>query len=173
MSLQQYLRAQHLTADAEPVDLTAAVDNLLMAFDGQTSLSAPDTPALVLTWREPLLLALRPLVENALHYGTSVRVVITADEDMPTAWYITITDDGPGIPETYFDAILDPFFRLNDERARDTDGFGLGIPTAHQLLQRFGGNLSFSNAGPEGGLVARVTVPLASTIQKRISEITV
>lgn len=160
MSLQNYLRAQHMTADPEPIDLTAMLRGLLAEFDGETHLTAPDTVPVV-TWHEPLRLALRPLIENALHYGTRARISITRAATIPeknAAWIITIADDGPGIPESYFSAILDPFFRLEEERARDTDGFGLGIPTAHRLLQRFGGNLHFAN-GANGGLIVRVTVP--------------
>ena len=109
----------------------------------------------VTTWREPLLLALQPLVENALHYGNRADLrIASAGED----WVIEIADDGPGIPEDCFEKILDPFFRLDSARARDTAGFGLGIPTAHRLLERFGGKLEFRNGTP-GGLIARVTVP--------------
>ncbi|MET0137830.1 MAG: HAMP domain-containing sensor histidine kinase, partial [Sphingobium sp.] len=158
MSLQNYLRAQHLTARPEPVDLTAALGDLLDGLDGDTSLAAPSV-AMVTTWREPILLALRPLIDNALHYGHRARVAILHEKDGP--WRITIADDGPGIPERYFAAILDPFFRLQEERARDTDGFGLGIPTAHLLLDRFGGRLDFANASEDGGLIVTVTVPQA------------
>ncbi|MCE7798246.1 ATP-binding protein [Sphingobium sufflavum] len=161
LSLQNYLRAQHLTARPEEVDLTAAVRGLLAEFEGETHLTAPGA-AIARTWREPLMLALRALVDNALHYGTRARVAIErAPAGVEADWQVVIADDGPGIAEAFFGTILDPFVRLDEERARDTDGFGLGIPTAHRLLQRFGGALSFANAGPEGGLVVRVTVPRA------------
>lgn len=162
MSLQQYLRAQHLTAEPENLDLTAAVRGMLDGLNRDVRLSAPEV-VIIRTWREPLLLALKPLVENALHHGTHVDVIIAPQQD--GAWSVTITDDGPGIPDVYFDRLLDPFFRLDAERARDTDGFGLGIPTAHRLLQRFGGALSFANA-PDGGLVVRVVVPTSGEIER-------
>ncbi|MFT3965947.1 MAG: ATP-binding protein [Sphingobium sp.] len=154
MSLQQFLRAQHLSADPEPVDLTPAIRDLLADFDGSHDLIAPQS-AVVTTWREPLLLALRPLLDNAFRHGDHVRVTVASDG---YDWTVTITDDGPGIPDQYLSAILDPFFRLDEARTRDTAGFGLGIPTANHLLGRFGGKLHFSNAAT-GGLVVRVTVP--------------
>lgn len=154
MSLQNFLRAQHLTAEAEPVELVSAVRDLLASFDGDTELIAPPA-ATVTTFREPLLMALRPLVENGLHHGTHVRITIASAGD---DWRIIVADDGPGISEEYFDRMLDPFFRLDEARARDTAGFGLGIPTAHRLLHRFGGLLRFANAR-DGGLVVEVMVP--------------
>jgi len=156
-SLQSFLRAQHLPSDAEPMDLVPAVRDLLARYpDSATTLRAPPA-APVMTYREPLLLALQPLVENALQYGSRADVSISATA---TGWCIAITDDGPGIPSDHFERILDPFYRLDSARARNTPGFGLGIPTAHQLLTRFDGKLSFANA-PGGGLIAYVDVPIA------------
>lgn len=160
MSLQRFLRAQHLDSAPEDLDLVAETRSLLSAWPGRVTLDAPDR-ADAFTYRDPLLLALQPLVENALQYGDRARVKI-ADE--AEAWVIEIADDGPGIPEDCLDRILDPFFRVDSARARDTAGFGLGIPTAHRLLQRFGGNLRIANA-VGGGLVARVTVPRPSPDQ--------
>lgn len=158
MSLQQYLRAQHLAAAPEPVDLGLAVADMLAGvFPGQARLDvAPG--ATVTTYREPLLLALRALVENAIHYGGFADV--RAMPDAQARWTITVEDTGPGIPEDQFERILAPFYRIDEARARDTAGFGLGIPTAHRLLQRFGGGLAFGRAA-SGGLSVQVMVPLA------------
>jgi len=153
-SLQRFLRAQHIEATPEPVDLVAAIRTLIAPYGDRIALDAPDQAEMI-TYREPLLLALDPLVENALQYGEQARIALIADG---SGWQVEIADDGPGIPEDCFDRILDPFFRLDAARARNTGGFGLGIPTAHRLLQRFGGKLTFRNA-EAGGLVIRVTVP--------------
>jgi two-component system osmolarity sensor histidine kinase EnvZ len=158
MSLQQYLRAQHLPSTPETVDLGAAISDLLGGmFAGQAQLEvSPD--ATVQTFREPLLLVLKALVENAIHYGGFAEVKVMPDTD--GRWLIIVEDKGPGIPEDQFERILAPFYRIDDARARDTAGFGLGIPTAHRLLQRFGGALAFGRA-ESGGLSVRVTVPVA------------
>ncbi len=159
MSLQQYLRAQHLAAVPEMVDLEAALADLLEGvFPGQTSLEV-EPGAVVCTYREPLLLAVRALVENAVHHGGLAQV--RAAPEVEGCWTIIIEDSGPGIPEDQFERILAPFYRLDEARSRDTAGFGLGIPTAHRLLQRFGGGLSFGRAA-SGGLSVTVTVPIAS-----------
>ncbi|MDP3551963.1 MAG: HAMP domain-containing sensor histidine kinase [Novosphingobium sp.] len=157
MSLQQYLRAQHIAAEPEAVDLGQAVADLLGGqFPGQAKLeAAPD--ATVQTFREPLVLALKALVENAIHYGGFADVQILPEAD--GRWIIAVEDTGPGIPEDQFERILAPFYRIDEARARDTAGFGLGIPTAHRLLQRFGGGLAFARAAG-GGLRVAVTVPI-------------
>ncbi|KMS59791.1 histidine kinase [Novosphingobium barchaimii LL02] len=153
-SLQRFLRAQHLDAEPETVELGQLVRGVLFPYRGRARFAVEGT-ASVRTFREPLSLALEALIENAIQFGGEARITIRRVEGH---WCIEIADSGPGIPSCYFDAILDPFFRLDAARARDTKGFGLGIPTAHRLMMRFDGKLTFASS-PEGGLIARIRVP--------------
>lgn len=155
-SLQQFLRAQHLRADPEVVDLGELLRGLIAPLDCRIALTCP-TAAQVHSYREPLLLALRPLLENACRYGQTADVSVKRDG---ADWFIEIADDGPGIPAQHFADVLTPFFRLDAARGRTTKGFGLGIPTAHRLLTRFGGKLTFGN-GISDGLHVCVQVPAA------------
>lgn len=159
MSLQRYLRAQHLAPEPTVMDLGLAVTDLVVGtFPGKATVEV--TPGAVLrTWREPLLMALLPLVENAVHYGGRAKVKVEPDAE--GRWHVLVADDGPGISEDQFERILAPFYRIDDARARDTAGFGLGIPTADRLLQRFGGDLKFARANG-GGLLVCVRVPVAT-----------
>lgn len=155
-SLQRFLRAQHLTAEPENLDLDELVRGVLFQYGEQAEVSSAG-PAPVRTFREPVSLALTALVENAIQFGTRARVSILREG---RHWFIEIADSGPGIPSQYFEAILDPFFRMDEARARDTKGFGLGVPTAHRLMMRFEGALSFA-ASSDGSLIARLKVPIA------------
>ena len=105
------------------------------------------------------LMALHPLIENAVHYGGKAKVCV--EPDAQGCWHVLIADEGPGISEDQFERILAPFYRIDNARARDTAGFGLGIPTADRLLQRFGGKLSFARS-ESGGLLVIVRVPVAT-----------
>ncbi|RKF17661.1 sensor histidine kinase [Altericroceibacterium spongiae] len=154
-SLQSFLRAQHLTSEKEEVELNALIRSLPGFDEAHMEVQGPD-PARTETYREPLILALNPLLENAWQNGDHATIAITRQEG--EGWIITISDDGPGLPPDCFEKVLDPFFRVDEARARNTPGFGLGIPTAHRLLERFGGSLRFAN-GTNGGLVVTVRVP--------------
>lgn len=158
MSLQRYLRAQHLAPDPVQMDLGLAVTDLASGSFGSRATVEVVPGGVVRTWREPLLLALHPLIENAVHYGG--RALIRVEPDAEGQWHVLIADEGPGIPEDQFERILTPFYRIDEARTRDTAGFGLGIPTAHRLLQRFGGDISFARA-QGGGLLVCVRVPVA------------
>lgn len=156
-SLQQFLRAQHLRSDPETIDLTELVRGIAEPL-GACLNFAPAHEVTVETYREPLFLSVQALIENACMYGQQVEVSIA---QLRGEWIIQIQDDGPGIPPDHFQDVLTPFFRLDEARGRTTKGFGLGIPTAHRLLTRFGGKLSFGT-GASGGLVVSVQVPRAA-----------
>lgn len=159
MSLQQYLRAQHVAPPPSLMDLGLVLSDLVEgSFAGKATVDVNPGTAVVCTWREPLLMALRPLIENAIQHGGEARIGIRQSHG--GHWQIVVADSGPGIPEDQFERILAPFYRIDEARGRDTSGFGLGIPTAHRLLERFGGTLAFAPTDG-GGLSVVVTVPIA------------
>ena len=76
----------------------------------------------------------------------------------PRAVEIDIDDDGPGIPEAELTRVLEPFYRLEESRNRDTGGVGLGLAIAHSIVQAHGGRLTLTNR-PAAGLRATIVLP--------------
>jgi signal transduction histidine kinase len=66
-------------------------------------------------------------------------------------------DRGPGIPDDMLEAAMQPFFRLEQSRNRETGGTGLGLAIAQQLTAKIGGSLRLYNRAG-GGLAAEVTI---------------
>lgn len=102
--------------------------------------------------------ALENLVDNALKYGGEARISLAVEHGQAV---IRVLDRGPGIPEDSLDDVLRPFVRLESSRCRESGGTGLGLAIANNLITAQGGTLSLSNR-PEGGLEARITLPLAA-----------
>lgn len=94
------------------------------------------------------------LIDNALKFGTDVRVQVHADGGKLV---VAVLDNGPGIPPEELEAVLKPFYRVESSRNRSTGGTGLGLAIAHQLAMAMGAELSLNNR-PEGGLEARLTL---------------
>lgn len=94
------------------------------------------------------------LIDNALKFGSDVRVRVQADADRLV---VAVLDNGPGIPPAELEAVLKPFYRVESSRNRSTGGTGLGLAIAHQLAMAMGAELSLHNRS-EGGLEARVTL---------------
>lgn len=71
---------------------------------------------------------------------------------------IHIMDGGPGIPDAELEAVLQPFYRVETSRNRDTGGTGLGTAIAAQLTAQLDGKLKLENRA-EGGLDVSITLP--------------
>ncbi|MCX7219069.1 MAG: ATP-binding protein [Burkholderiales bacterium] len=96
------------------------------------------------------------LLDNALKFGTQVEIGLqglAADQIS-----ITVMDRGPGIPVAELNAVLQPYYRVENSRNRDTGGSGLGLAIAQQLSLTLGGSLHLSNRDG-GGLLAELRLP--------------
>lgn len=101
------------------------------------------------------------LLTNAFQYNRSGRpVVITLDCAGADA-LISVADRGIGIPAADLPRILEPFFRGRDAE-RMAPGLGLGLSTAHLLVERYGGSLEADSVQGEGTTL-RARLPLVST----------
>ncbi|MDF2994562.1 MAG: two-component sensor histidine kinase [Xanthobacteraceae bacterium] len=94
------------------------------------------------------------LVDNALKFGGAAELSVAREGE---GVVIRVLDRGPGIPEDQLDAVMQPFFRLEVSRSRDTGGTGLGLAIAQQLALVIGGSLTLRNR-EGGGLVAEVRI---------------
>ena len=139
------------------IDLRSFVESL--AFDYQDTGKAVTLPtmidAVVVTRPHALRRILTNLIDNALKFSGAAEIQLEKASDGTLR--ILVLDRGPGIPADQLDAVLQPFYRIEQSRSRDTGGTGLGLAIAQQLAIAIGGGLRLSNR-PGGGLVAEVTL---------------
>lgn len=85
--------------------------------------------------------ALRILVDNAVKYTPAGgSIAIRAGEREGQA-YLSVQDDGIGIPPEAVPRVFDRFFRTDESRARATGGAGLGLSIAKWIAERHGGHM--------------------------------
>ena len=72
---------------------------------------------------------------------------------------LTVTDNGPGVPEAFRDRIFSRFAQADGSDARGKGGTGLGLYIAKEIAERHGGRLWFESP-PEGGAVFRLDLPV-------------
>jgi signal transduction histidine kinase len=97
------------------------------------------------------------LVDNALKYGARAHARVYSFDGMAI---IEVDDAGPGVPEAEMERVFEPFHRLETSRSRETGGIGLGLAVVRAVARGHGGDVVLRNRA-EGGLSARVTLPLA------------
>lgn len=100
--------------------------------------------------------AIRNLIENALRYGNTADIQCSKHSNEVI---IDINDDGPGIPQEHLERVFDPFYRIEKSRSLETGGHGLGLAIVRTIVRAHGGEVTLANRH-EGGLTARVTIPL-------------
>jgi signal transduction histidine kinase len=71
--------------------------------------------------------------------------------------FLSVTDDGPGIPPDDLERIFDRFFRASGPRPGDSGGAGLGLAITSRLVDLHDGTIRAENVEPHG---ARFTIEL-------------
>lgn len=93
--------------------------------------------------------AIGNVFRNGLHYAAKrVRVTVSIEKNRCV---VLIEDDGPGIPATDRDRVVQPFVRLDASRKKN--GHGLGLAIAHRIVQQHGGELEISESVLQGAAV--------------------
>lgn len=145
-------------------DLTALVDDVLGRLRAITRghpvhvRASDDMPPVPLDYVE-VDQVLSNLIENAVrHTPSGTQIWITVERGEGDA-VVTVSDNGPGMPETALARLFDPFVRAA-QRTGGPGGVGLGLAIARGLIQAHGGRITAANR-PEGGAIFRFTLPLA------------
>lgn len=160
-ALQALARGDSATAlPREPVDLAEVLDSAVEAARrrhpaARIELSAPEGEQRVTGWPEGLRLLIDNLVENAVRHGGDHVLVRLARDDQ--ALFLTVDDDGPGVPAAERARIFDRFAR---GAGVASPGSGLGLALVAQQAQLHDGSVEVGDSD-EGG--ARFSVRLPAT----------
>lgn len=143
-----------------PADLTEVdLDDVVLEVCARPQRVPVDTSRVsggrVLGRRDALARVVGNLVDNACrHAGTGVAVAVHSDAGAVT---LVVTDDGPGVAPEDRERVFERFTRLDEGRARDAGGMGLGLAVVRSTVERLGGSVTLDDAAPHG---ARFTVHL-------------
>ena len=103
------------------------------------------------------------LFDNAVKYTEEdgeINFLITAtDRNL----YLTVSDDGIGIPQADKKKIFDRFYRVDKARTRQKGGFGLGLSLAKQIVDALKGSISVKDNKPHGTIFeVKITIQTPS-----------
>ena len=150
-----------------------------LAEDDGMTLRVKTMPAPLHGNRELISQALANLVENAIKYGKPVaaaqplgadavagarEILIEARRDGDSV-LLSVTDHGPGIPESDRRHAVERFVRL--EASRTQPGSGLGLSLASAVATLHGGDLRLGDAHP--GLCVTLAIPALAGAGDRLA----
>lgn len=151
-SLLEYARPKKYTESV--VDLNTVVTDSLRLLERQGVLKnislkkkLSDTPLLIESDSGQLSQVIINLVLNAKDAAEeSAEIEISTGEYSEDELYISVRDNGKGIPSEIIDSIFDPFFTTKDPGA----GTGLGLSVSQRIVQTFGGTIDVMSKEGEG-----------------------
>lgn len=156
MEGRQYKRAK------EPIDFSELVYESVSAYQTRypDRFNEQIDEGLDVTGDVTLLqMALNNLLENAIKYtpaGSPIYILLKGEDDKVI---LQIADGGKGIPEAEKKKIFTKFYRIGDERTRNTKGTGLGLYLASKIVRQHKGKLCVKENKPQGA-VFEILLPM-------------
>lgn len=100
--------------------------------------------------KEKIMLAIGNIIDNAIKYTPKQgSVEINANSNSNNA-IITVSDTGIGIPEDAQSRMYTKFFRGNNALKVETEGTGLGLFIARNIIESHGGSIAFTSRKNKG-----------------------
>jgi two-component system, OmpR family, sensor histidine kinase BaeS len=96
------------------------------------------------------------LVSNALRYSPGGGTVTVEIDPGEVVVRLRVSDEGPGVPAIDLPHVFDRFYK-----GTGSDGSGLGLTIARNLMLAHGGTLTAENRA-EGGTTFSATLPIVS-----------
>lgn len=133
--------------DFRPHDLHAIIDSVVSLLASRAenagvtlTLEASAVEMVLDCDREQMMQVFLNLILNALSFvGPGGRIAVSTYRDADAMW-VSVVDDGPGVPESLRARVFDPFF------SRREGGIGLGLTIVQQIVQVHGGEINISES---------------------------
>jgi signal transduction histidine kinase len=75
-------------------------------------------------------------------------------------WQVTISDQGPGLPQEELSNIFRPFYKLAGRPDKENQGTGLGLAICEKIIKMHHGEIRAANNDGSAGLVISILIPL-------------
>jgi len=128
---------------------------------------------------DELIQVFQNLIHNAIKYGGESRKVHLrfgtspgAGRDVPASVFVSVHDEGEGIPREAIPRLTERFYRVDVKLSRERGGTGLGLAIVKHILNRHNGKLQIESIIGEGSTFT-VVLPAAITILNEAEEGTI
>lgn len=105
---------------------------------------------------DKIIWVLTNLISNALRYTDSGGYILLSAEQLSNQAYISVSDNGEGIPYEYQSKIFDKFVQVKNEKS--IGGSGLGLSICREIVRAHGGTI-WVESEPGKGSTFTFTLP--------------
>ncbi|TMO10230.1 PAS domain-containing sensor histidine kinase [Pseudoalteromonas sp. S558] len=158
-NLLDYAKAGKATLDTQKININKLVNNVeeLLEFPVGIKLKKDiQLDSIVSAWT-PLETVIRNLVSNAIgHHDREEGIILIRSVAENTLCHLTVSDDGPGIPEAAYERIFSLF---QTTTSGERQGAGIGLSISRRLTEAHGGKLNVTSNQPQRGVTFHVWWP--------------
>lgn len=97
--------------------------------------------------------AIYNLVENAIKYNVEGGRVFIHTKQASSFVTVVVEDTGLGIPESDYEKVFEPFYRVDKSRSRSMGGAGLGLALVKEIARQHGGTVQVLESSPGGSKI--------------------
>ena len=147
--LNEYLQftSSSYSEKDEMFDLSELVKKIIKKYNNH-NISYDLAPRIYINGKKSLInRCLNNLIDNSLKYSNKVKISLTKKK---ADLFITIDDDGPGIPKNEHNNVFKPFYKINKGRADSKSSVGLGLSIALDIIRSHGGNIKLEKSKMKG-----------------------
>ncbi len=116
---------------------------------GRMRVKLPEDVPLLFVDRRRIEVVLRNLLENARRYAGADAIIEIAARYEPGmadgGLYLSVADNGPGLPPHLTERIFDRFYQVDAGRQRSSSGVGLGLAICRGFIEAHGGRIWAEN----------------------------
>jgi len=140
----------------EMFNLSELIDQVVNKYNNK-NIENDLTPRVYINGRKNLInRCLNNIIDNALKYGCKVKIKLHKKN---TNLFITIDDDGPGIPNKEHENVFKPFYKIDKGRADSKSSVGLGLSIASDIIRSHGGSITLDKS-KMNGLSVKIFLPV-------------
>ena len=96
------------------------------------------------------------LIDNATNFSKKIKI---NQQKIKKNILIFIEDDGPGIPESQYENVFKPFYKVDKSRNQTKSSVGLGLSIVSDIIRSHGGNIELEKS-KMGGLKIKIVLPV-------------
>ncbi|MDT2012781.1 sensor histidine kinase [Carnobacterium divergens] len=133
LNLTQFDMVKLLEQLAADFELDAKKKNMVI------EVIQPDSEIMMEADTEKIVRVFNNLISNALKYGVGGKKITIEAQKVGKEVIISVSNDGPEIPEASLNQLFDRFYRVEESRSQETGGTGLGLAIAQSIVALHGG----------------------------------
>ncbi len=155
----EYINIVNFQAEKVKIDMNKMLQNIIhkISVPQNFSIQIDEKLPTIFFERTRIEQIFENLLENSIRFMDKKEgKIIIKGQDKGSMWEFSVTDNGPGIEEKYFDKVFQIFQTLDP--IEDNDGTGIGLALVKKIIDKYNGKI-WLRSKPEAGLSVIFTIP--------------